>query len=240
VIVTEGGNEEAIQIYDTPGRLFSLDNIKEMTYDQEHYLSIGDGFLLVYDITSKASFDLVKVLRQRIILRYKEVPVIIVGNKYDLDGIRQVTFEKAMEWARHFGINIYETSVLDRDSLRDPFTYITWSMANPGKPTPANIQSSFSHFSARKSFTIPQTRSRHHNDEPLLSAVAVPTTAKQDTPPPSIHPLDSPSTRSISSTPSDYSFTSRISSRPIPPDAHYPRSGLFGLGDCMSNRKQNY
>jgi signal recognition particle receptor subunit beta len=132
VIVTEGGNEEAIQIYDTPGRLFSLDNIKEMTYDQEHYLSIGDGFLLVYDITSKASFDLVKVLRQRIILRYKEVPVIIVGNKYDLDGIRQVTFEKAMEWARHFGINIYETSVLDRDSLRDPFTYITWSMANPG------------------------------------------------------------------------------------------------------------
>jgi GTPase SAR1 family protein len=32
-----------------------------------------------------------------------QVPVIIVGNKYDLDGIRQVTFEKAMEWARHFG-----------------------------------------------------------------------------------------------------------------------------------------
>ena len=53
----------------------------------------GEGFLLVYSITSRSSFDEISTLYQHI-LRVKEVdsfPVIIVGNKCDLVYERQVS-----------------------------------------------------------------------------------------------------------------------------------------------------
>lgn len=75
--------------------------------------------------------------------------MVVIGNKYDLDGIRDVSLATALDWAKTDGgtekyklyhflklflvtAHLYETSVLDRDSLREPFTFITWCMANPG------------------------------------------------------------------------------------------------------------
>ena len=34
-------------------------------------------------------------------------------------------------WARQHGIRAYETTVLDREGLKDPFCYIAWRMSNP-------------------------------------------------------------------------------------------------------------
>ena len=53
----------------------------------------GEGFLLVYSITSRPSFDEVLTFQQQI-LRVKDrdyFPIIIVGNKCDLDNERQVS-----------------------------------------------------------------------------------------------------------------------------------------------------
>ncbi len=36
-------------------------------------------------------------------------------------------------WARAHGIRAYEVSVLDRDSLKEPFSYVAWRMSNPGQ-----------------------------------------------------------------------------------------------------------
>lgn len=41
--------------------------------DQEHYLLLADGFVLVYEITSRASFDLVVSIKQKISSKNKEV-----------------------------------------------------------------------------------------------------------------------------------------------------------------------
>lgn len=41
--------------------------------DQDHYLLLADGFVLVYEITSKASFDLITTIRQKISSKNKEV-----------------------------------------------------------------------------------------------------------------------------------------------------------------------
>ena len=52
----------------------------------------GEGFLLVYSITSRNSFEEINVFHQQI-LRVKDqdnVPVIIVANKCDLEYERQV------------------------------------------------------------------------------------------------------------------------------------------------------
>ena len=56
------------------------------------YMRTGEGFLLVYSITSRTSFDEVASLYEEI-LRVKDqewFPVIIVANKCDLESSRQV------------------------------------------------------------------------------------------------------------------------------------------------------
>lgn len=53
----------------------------------------GEGFLLVYSITSRQSFEEIMTFQQQI-LRVKDkdyFPIIVVGNKCDLDADRQVS-----------------------------------------------------------------------------------------------------------------------------------------------------
>ena len=55
----------------------------------------GEGFLLVYSITSRQSFEEILTFQQQI-LRVKDkdyFPIIVVGNKCDLDNEREVSTE---------------------------------------------------------------------------------------------------------------------------------------------------
>ena len=60
---------------------------------REQYMRTGEGFLLVYSITDRQSFDEIRTFQQQI-LRVKDkdyFPMIVVGNKCDLEGERQVS-----------------------------------------------------------------------------------------------------------------------------------------------------
>lgn len=62
---------------------------------REQYMRTGEGFLLVYSITSRQSFEEIVTFQQQI-LRVKDkdyFPIIVVGNKCDLDAERQVSTE---------------------------------------------------------------------------------------------------------------------------------------------------
>ena len=59
---------------------------------REQYMRTGEGFLLVYSITSRNSFEEISTFHQQI-LRVKDrdsFPVIVIGNKCDLEYERQV------------------------------------------------------------------------------------------------------------------------------------------------------
>lgn len=59
---------------------------------REHYMRDGQGFLMVFSINSRDSFELLKEFHQ-MILRVKDqdtFPVILVGNKCDLEYERRV------------------------------------------------------------------------------------------------------------------------------------------------------
>lgn len=59
---------------------------------REQYMRTGEGFLLVYSITSRNSFEEISLFHQQI-LRVKDqdtFPVIVVANKCDLEYERQV------------------------------------------------------------------------------------------------------------------------------------------------------
>lgn len=75
-----------LDILDTAGQ-------EEYSAMRDQYMRTGQGFLLVYAITSRSSFDEIAAFRDQI-LRVKDkdkVPMYLVGNKCDLEQERQVT-----------------------------------------------------------------------------------------------------------------------------------------------------
>ena len=75
-----------LDVLDTAGQ-------EEYSAMREQYMRTGEGFLLVYSINSRQSFDEIQTFQQQI-LRVKDkdyFPIIIVGNKCDLDSEREIS-----------------------------------------------------------------------------------------------------------------------------------------------------
>ncbi|EGN99072.1 hypothetical protein SERLA73DRAFT_181870 [Serpula lacrymans var. lacrymans S7.3] len=92
---------------------------------REHYMRTGEGFLLVYAITSRDSFEEINTYYQQL-LRVKDgpCPVILVGNKCDLEYERQVGMNEGRDLAKHFGCKFIETSAKTRLNVDDAFNNI--------------------------------------------------------------------------------------------------------------------
>ena len=74
-----------LDVLDTAGQ-------EEYSAMREQYMRTGEGFLLVYSITSRQSFEEITTFQQQI-LRVKDkdyFPMVVVGNKCDLEGEREV------------------------------------------------------------------------------------------------------------------------------------------------------
>lgn len=111
---------------------------------REQYMRNGEGFILVYSITSRLSFEEISTFYQQI-KRVKDkdfFPMILVGNKCDLETDRQVSFQgkvQNMGWwwcsyikpsllciegndlAKEFGCPFMETSAKQRIHVEDSF-----------------------------------------------------------------------------------------------------------------------
>ena len=75
-----------LDVLDTAGQ-------EEYSAMREQYMRTGEGFLLVYSITNRQSFEEIMTFQQQI-LRVKDkdyFPIILVGNKCDLESERQVS-----------------------------------------------------------------------------------------------------------------------------------------------------
>jgi len=112
-------------IDDIPAKLDILDTAgqEEFSAMREQYMRSGEGFLLVFAVTDKASFDeMYKFHRQ--ILRVKdrdEFPMLMVGNKADLEHQRVVTMADAQNLARQLKIPYIECSAKLRMNVDQAF-----------------------------------------------------------------------------------------------------------------------
>ncbi|KAF8941646.1 protein ras-1 [Dissophora ornata] len=89
----------------------------------EAFVGYGDGFLLIYSITSRSSFEEIPALLQEI-LRVKRkdfVPTILVANKCDLEHERQVSTDEGQEMAKQLGARLIETSATQMINVGEPF-----------------------------------------------------------------------------------------------------------------------
>ena len=64
---------------------------------REQYMRTGEGFIICYSVTERRSFDeaaAYKRLIERVRGNREDVPIVLVGNKCDLEGERKVSGEQ--------------------------------------------------------------------------------------------------------------------------------------------------
>ena len=90
---------------------------------RDMYMRSGQGFLLIYDVTNRASFLEMPVFRNQI-LSAKDadnVPLVIVGNKCDLEDARDVSTADGVALANSYGAEFFEGSAKSRKNVDEAF-----------------------------------------------------------------------------------------------------------------------
>ncbi|KAM9904925.1 hypothetical protein OXX79_002456 [Metschnikowia pulcherrima] len=110
------GQQAILDILDTAGQ-------EEYSAMREQYMRTGEGFLLVYAINSKNSLDELSGFYEQI-QRVKDsdnVPVLVVGNKSDLEIERQVSYEEGLAFAKSLSCPFMEASAKQRINVEEAF-----------------------------------------------------------------------------------------------------------------------
>lgn len=112
-------------IDDVPAKLDILDTAGQEGFSamREQYMRSGEGFLLVFSVTDRASFDEMYKFHKQI-LRVKdrdEFPMLMVGNKADLDHQRLIPAEEAQNMSRELRIPYIECSAKLRMNVDQAF-----------------------------------------------------------------------------------------------------------------------
>eukprot|EP00033_Pygsuia_biforma_P000184 GCRY01000233.1.p1 GENE.GCRY01000233.1~~GCRY01000233.1.p1 ORF type:complete len:187 (+),score=37.98 GCRY01000233.1:279-839(+) len=122
-----------LDILDTAGQ-------EEYSAMRDQYMRTGEGFLCVYSITSRSSFDEVSSFREQI-LRVKDadkVPIVVCGNKCDLEAERQVTSAEGRELAKSFQCAFMETSAKTRVNVEEAFYELVREIRKSKKGDPGD------------------------------------------------------------------------------------------------------
>lgn len=115
-VVEVDGQQCMLEILDTAGT-------EQFTAMRDLYMKNGQGFLLVYSITAQATFNDLQDLREQI-LRVKDtedVPMILVGNKCDLEDERVVGKDQGSNLSRSWNCAFLETSAKSKINVNEIF-----------------------------------------------------------------------------------------------------------------------
>jgi small GTP-binding protein len=108
-----------LEILDTAGQ-------DEFTPLRDQWIRFSEGFILVYSITSLSSFEKLHAIKRHIGLVKDEenVPIVLVGNKKDLEHQRQVPTSEGQRLASLWNTQLFETSAKTRDNIDPVFEQI--------------------------------------------------------------------------------------------------------------------
>ncbi|XP_058809323.1 GTP-binding protein Rit1 [Phymastichus coffea] len=110
------GEAALLDILDTAGQV-------EFTAMRDQYMRCGEGFMICYSVTNRHSFDEVIEYRKLIsrVRANEDTPMVLVGNKFDLQLQREVTTDEGRALASQLGCPFYETSAALRQFIDDSF-----------------------------------------------------------------------------------------------------------------------
>lgn len=105
-----------VEVIDTAGQ-------EEYATLRDQWVREGQGFILVYSIASRATFERLEVFRQAMLKVKRQKPVfMLVGNKCDKTYEREVSREEGVQMARSFGCEFLETSAKTATNVERLFT----------------------------------------------------------------------------------------------------------------------
>ncbi|KAJ3197228.1 Ras GTPase ras2 [Irineochytrium annulatum] len=112
----EDSYRKQVQIDDETCILEVLDTAGQEEYTADQWIRDGEGFLLAYSITSRSTFERIERFKDQI-ERVKDtdgthgtLPIVLVGNKCDKVGEREVSREEGSYLARKLSCDFLETS----------------------------------------------------------------------------------------------------------------------------------
>ena len=114
------GRNHKVEIVDTAGQ-------EEFSSFLESSISRGDAFMILYAINSLASWNDLKVLRNKIAQGTEgrnlgiKIPMIIVGNKRDLEDEREFANDTAEDYAASIRVPYIETSAKTGYHIQEAF-----------------------------------------------------------------------------------------------------------------------
>jgi len=104
-----------VEVIDTAGQ-------EEYATLRDQWVREGQGFILVYSIASRATFDRLEVFRQSMRRVKRGDPIfMLVGNKCDKTYEREVSKEEGAALAKEFGCEFIENFSQDCAKCRAPF-----------------------------------------------------------------------------------------------------------------------
>jgi len=105
-----------VEVIDTAGQ-------EEYATLRDQWVREGQGFILVYSIASRATFDRLETFRQSMKRVKRGEPIfMLVGNKCDKTYEREVSKEEGVQQARAFGCEFIETSAKTAQNVERLFT----------------------------------------------------------------------------------------------------------------------
>ncbi|MFW9866348.1 MAG: GTP-binding protein [Candidatus Thorarchaeota archaeon] len=95
------------------------------------YLTDSRAGIIMFDITDRESFENVKkwynIIKE---VAFPNIVLILVGNKLDLEHIREIPKEQGMELAKELGMNYIETSAKTNENIDDVFEWVALQIIN--------------------------------------------------------------------------------------------------------------
>ena len=117
-----------LEILDTAGT-------EQFASMRDLYIKNGQGFVIVFSITSLQTFQDIRTMKEQI-MRVKgtdRIPMLLVGNKCDLENQREVHASEADSLAQSWGCSFFEASAKSTCNVNEVFIEIVREMnTKPG------------------------------------------------------------------------------------------------------------
>lgn len=124
--------EKRVYIWDTAGQ-------ERFRFITRAYYRGAMGTIIVYDITHRESFNNVEKWIKDIKSNSSEnMSIILVGNKKDLEDIREISYEEGIELSNKYGISFYETSAKNNYNIDEAFENLFYQVCNKMKHAYSN------------------------------------------------------------------------------------------------------
>ena len=113
-----------LNILDTAGQ-------EEFYALRDQYMRSGDGYIIVFSITSVTSFLEVNAIKDQLNMvldvdNNTLIPIILVGNKCDLEEYRQVQSSDAQRLAEEWRVKYFETSAKNKTNINRIFEELVY------------------------------------------------------------------------------------------------------------------